>query len=191
VLLLVDPMSSVGHAYVNLLLIQLTILPSIIIHEFAHALVGKWAGLSVLGIWIGRGRTVLQTRLLGFNTEFKLLPIGGFAFFTHSLQRHLRFRYFLTILAGPASNAVVLFIALRFARWDSVDFEHSIQLWLIIILTQGFILLENLLPYRIHSAVGTFCTDGLSLFQLLFTKSPEVMRGGVNDPTRFSVTWTR
>ena len=176
--LLLDPSSEVGQAgrvFVNGFLFPLAIFPSIVLHEFAHAIIGKLAGLSVLKIWIGRGRTYCRANLLGFDTEFKIVPIGGFTFLTHGFEEKLRLRYFLAILAGPLANAVILAVAWQFVSWRKFNLGTSIQFGATIILMQVLILFENLLPYRIRTAVGTLTTDGLSLFQLAVSKSPDVL----------------
>lgn len=170
-----SPASTVGHVFVNLFLIQFVILPSVIVHEFAHAIVGKLCGLTVLRIWIGRGKTIYRPKVFEFDTEFKMIPVGGLTFLTHGLTKRLRFKYFLAILAGPLINAVILAVAWKFVSWRNFSLESSIQLAAFIAFAQMFILVENLLPYRIQTALGRLSTDGLSLFQLLASKSPDVL----------------
>ena len=170
-----SPASTVGHVFVNLFLIQFVILPSVIVHEFAHAIVGKLCGLTVLRIWIGRGKTIYRPKVFEFDTEFKMIPVGGLTFLTHGLTKRLRFKYFLAILAGPLINAVILAVAWKFVSWRNFSLESSIQLAAFIAFAQMFILVDNLLPYRIQTALGRLSTDGLSLFQLLASKSPDVL----------------
>jgi len=148
--------------------------PSTLIHEFAHAIVGKMLGLNVLRIWIGRGKTLWRHSIIGFDTEVKIIPAGGFTFLTHGFKEKLRLRYFLTVLAGPVSNVIILIIASRFTSWKEFNLETSIQIGAIVFVGQAYILVENLLPYRIQSSMGRFCTDGLSLFQLLFQNPRDV-----------------
>jgi hypothetical protein len=170
-----NPLSTVGHVFVNLFLVQLIIFPSTVVHEFAHAIVGKLSGLNVLRIWIGRGKTLYRANIFGFDTEFKMIPFGGFTFLTHDSKDQLRLRYFLAILAGPLVNAVILVAALKFAPWGNFNLETAIQFWPFIVLAQALILIENLLPYRIQTALGQLTTDGLSLFRLLASNSPEFL----------------
>jgi len=195
VFLLLNTSSKVGHVWVNLFLVQFIIIPSTIIHEFAHAIVGKLSGLTVLRIWIGRGKTLYRANLLGFDTEFKMIPIGGLTFLTHGYKEKLRFRYFLAILAGPLTNAIIFLVVWKFAAWRDFNIETSIQLGAFIVLAQALILIENLLPYRIHTALGKLCTDGLSLFQLLASESPDVLhsRLGIHiaNNTTQTQTWTK
>ncbi len=173
--LLSSPASTVGHVFANLFLIQFVILPSVIVHEFAHAVVGKLCGLTVLRIWIGRGKTIYRPKAFGFDTEFKMIPVGGITFLTHGFTKKLRFKYFLAILAGPLINVVILAVAWKFVSWRDFSLENSIQLAAFVAFAQMFILFENLLPYRIQTALGSLSTDGLSLFQLLTSKSPDVL----------------
>ena len=188
-----NPTSTVGHVFVNLFLLQIVVLPSVIIHEFSHAIVGRLSSLTVLRIWIGRGKTICRANLFGFDTEFKMIPFGGLTFLTHGFKDKLRFRYFLAILAGPFINAVILSASWGFVSWRSFSLENSVQLAAFVVLAQIFILVENLLPYRIITALGTLCTDGLSLFQLLLSKSPNVLNSRLRSPTASPVqqTWTR
>lgn len=187
VTLWLNPASTVGHVFVNLFLIQFVILPSVIVHEFAHAIVGKLCGLTVLKIWIGRGKTIYRLKFFGFDTEFKMIPVGGLTFLTHGFKSKLRVRYFLAILAGPFINMVILAVAWKFTSWRNFSLESSIQFAAFVAFAQIFILVENLLPYRIQTALGRLSTDGLSLFQLLLSKSPDVL----NSNLRFSTSTQR
>ena len=187
-----DQTSKVGHVWVNLFLVQLVVLPSIIIHEFAHAIVGQLCSLSVLRIWIGRGKTIFRPRLFGFDTEFKLIPFGGLTFLTHGFTNRLRFRYFLAILAGPLVNALILGLTWKYVSWRNFSLESTIQLPAFVVLAQIFILVENLVPYRLQTALGRLSTDGLSLFQLLFGKSPDVLSSPLRyDANPSETTFTR
>ena len=127
-------------------------------------------------IWIGRGKTLFRWRLFGLETEFKMIPFGGLTFLTHGLRTGLRLRYFVAILAGPAANVLILLVALRFTSWQKTNIETSIAIGPIVFFGQMFVLIENLIPYRIQTALGTLCTDGLSLLQLIVSQSPEVFR---------------
>jgi hypothetical protein len=176
--LLSSPSSEPGHVYVNLFLLQLVLPPSVLVHEYAHAIVGKLAGLNIPRIWIGRGKTFYRAKFLGFDTEFKMVPAGGFTFFTHGHKENLRFRYFLAILAGPLVNAIILAIAWRFISWRGFSLETSLQPAVFIAFAQIVILIENLSPYRIQSALGKLQTDGLSLLELVTSKSPRVLNSG-------------
>jgi len=178
-----NPLSDIGHIFINIFLIALITLPSIIIHEFAHAIVGKLCRLIVIQIWIGWGKSFLQTNILGFHVEFKAIPVGGFTFFTRDYNKRLpRFKYFLAILAGPLSNAIILVAILKFFSPIVFDISKSIQWPIIIIVAQILILFENLLPYEFQTPFGLAYTDGLSLFQLITSKNPECLQ------PRFAVT---
>jgi hypothetical protein len=171
-----NPSSEVGHVYTNIFLIEFVLLPSTIVHEFAHAIVGRLLNLTVTKIWIGRGKTFYQANLLGFRTEFKTIPVGGFTFLAPKEKEKLRLRYFFAIFAGPFANAIILATVWKFVSWKSLDIQSSIQLPAIIFLAQAAILIGNLLPYRIQTAFGLVFTDGLCLIQLLNSKTPECLQ---------------
>jgi hypothetical protein len=177
-----SPASPAGHVFVNLFLIQIVILASVVAHEFAHAIVGRLCGLTVLRIWIGRGKTLYHAKLFGFDTELKMIPFGGLTFLTHGFKANLRSRYFLAILAGPLINAIILCITWRFVSWQNFSFENSIQLAAFIFIAQALLLWESLLPYRIQTALGFLSTDGLSLLELVFSKSPNVLNSRLQFP---------
>jgi len=170
-----NPSSLVGRVFANLLLLQLVLIPSTVVHEFAHAIVGRLSGLTVLRVWIGRGKTFCRANVFGFDTKFKTIPMGGFAFLSHGIETKLRLRYFLAILAGPLSNLIILMCAWNLAAWREFDWGRSIQLRNLIVVVQIMILVENLLPYRIQTAVGRISTDGRTLLQLILSKSPDVL----------------
>lgn len=176
--LALNPSSAAGHVYLNLFLLEVIGIPSIIIHEFAHALVGKAAGLSVPRIWIGRGKTFFRKSIVGFDTEFKVLPFGGFAFLRPKANSNLRVRFFVSVLAGPLANVGILALTLRYLSWKNVNFEESIQFFPIIFASQAFILIENLLPYKVQTGLGTFRTDGLFLLHLLFKRTVDFAGAG-------------
>ena len=98
---------------------------------------------------------------------------------THGLKEKLRWRYFLAIVAGPLTNVLILLVAWKFAVWRDFKMETSIQLGALIVLVQALILIENLLPYRIQTPLGKIPTDGLSLCQLLASKSPDVLHSRI------------
>jgi hypothetical protein len=175
VFLWTDSTSKVGHVWANLFLVQFIILPSVVIHEFAHAIVGRLCGLTVLKIWIGRGKAILRTKFFGFDTEFKIIPVGGLTFLTHGLTNKLRMRYFCTILAGPLINVIILAFAWKYVTWQNFNLENTIQFAAFVAFAQIFILVENLLPYRIQTAFGRLSTDGLSILQLLAGKAPDFL----------------
>jgi hypothetical protein len=178
-----DPVSEVGYGFLNVSLLQLIILPSILIHEFAHGIAARLCGLTVPKIWIGRGKTLVRLKILGFDTEFKIMPVGGFTFLAGGSEKNPRFKYFISIIAGPIANVIILVIAWEFISWKNSSFERSVPWAALIAFTQAVILIENLLPYRIQTALGRISTDGLSLIQLLFSKSPDVLNSRIKVPS--------
>ncbi len=170
------PSSADAHVIVDMLLFAPVIVFSVVAHEFAHAIVGRWVGLKVSAIWIGCGDTFFRARVLGFATEFKRIQIGGLTFFTHDSENKLRIRYFLAVLAGPAVNAVILAIAWHFVSWRYSDIAKSIQFSTIIFLAQAVLLVAVLIPRRTGNANEKGHSDGLNLLELLAFQSPQLLR---------------
>lgn len=172
----IDPSSADAHVIVDMLLFAPVIVFSVVAHEFAHAIVGRWVGLKVSAIWIGCGDTFFRARVLGFATEFKMIPIGGLTFFTHDSEDKLRIRYFLAVLAGPAVNAVILAIAWHFVSWCHSDIAKSVQFATIIFIAQAVLLVPTLIPRQTRNAIGKGRSDGRHLLELLVFQSPELLR---------------
>ncbi len=167
--------SEAGHLLVNLFLLLIFASLAILPHELAHAAVARLAGLRVLEVWIGRGTDVLTTRLFGFALRFKVVPAGGFAFLQHGTEDRVRLRYFLAILAGPLVNLLLAAAAYPLVDWHNWNFERGLCPGHAFVITQLFITVQNLLPYRLQTGYGKVASDGLSLAQLLFSKSPDLL----------------
>jgi hypothetical protein len=85
-----------------------------------------------------------------------------------------------------------MLIAWKLGTWRNFNLETTLQTTALIVFAQSMILLENLLPYRIQTALGTVSTDGHSLWQLLFSKTPDVLhpRWHLANATPIQ-TWTK
>ena len=167
--------SEAGHVLVNIFFLVIFATLAILPHELAHAAVARLAGLRVVEVWIGRGADVLTTRLFGFPLRFKIVPVGGFAFLQHWTQDRVRLRYFLAVLAGPLVNLLLAAAAYPFVDWHDWNFDRRLCPGHAVVITQLLVTLENLLPYRFQTAYGKVASDGLSLAQLLFSRSPDLL----------------
>jgi len=167
--------SEAGHVLVNIFFLLIFATLAILPHELAHAAVARLAGLRVVEVWVGRGADVLTTRLFGFPLRFKIVPVGGFAFLQHWTEDRVRRRYFLAVLAGPLVNLLLAAAAYPFVDWHNWNFERGLCPGHAFVITQLFITVQNLLPYRLQTGYGKVASDGLSLAQLLFSKSPDLL----------------
>ncbi|MCS1408664.1 MAG: Regulator of sigma-E protease RseP [Verrucomicrobia subdivision 3 bacterium] len=79
---------------------------AIIPHEFGHAVAARACGLKVFRIHMGFGRTFLRRPVLGFETEFKVIPLGGSTIALPVTDKFRR-KWFLYVLAGPTANLLL------------------------------------------------------------------------------------
>lgn len=80
----------------------------LLLHEAAHAVVGRACGFRVLGITIGAGRLLLRLRC-GLGTfELRLLPRHGVVRAATGSARFFRLRMLAFLLAGPAMDLLFL-----------------------------------------------------------------------------------
>jgi membrane-associated protease RseP (regulator of RpoE activity) len=165
---------------VNILLFYLFQIITILPHELAHAIVGRQLGLFVTEVSVGRGKKMFSLTMLGFEVTFRVIPLVGVVRFSHIISNQLRWRYFLSVLAGPLMNFILGLTACLFVRWD-FDFINTIAVGQDFVISQAFLLFLNLIPFKFVTSAGTTPSDGYSLFQLLFSKRPEI----IYPPTRF------
>lgn len=169
--------STVGFVFINAALFELLVLVGTLPHELGHAIVGRSVGLLVLEVSVGRGRDILFLPIAGFRVHIRLFPIGGLVMFGHYPNTpNLRRKYLAAAAAGPAINLALALIALPIAFLSPAMFTTGIPVAGLLVCSQLFVALFNLVPCRFLSSRGIMIpSDGLSLFQLLFSQSPEVM----------------
>ena len=100
-----------SFAGVNVALAIFLLVPAAIIHESAHALAVRLLGLRLFRLVLGAGRLLFRFRL-GLPVEVRAIPFEGVTLYGHRSRRLLRLRTFLVALAGPLSNAAMLWLAL-------------------------------------------------------------------------------
>ncbi len=147
-------------------------------HEFAHALIGRWLGLSAKEISIGRGKIVGSFQVLGFILRLRTnLFSGGFVEWHQITLPGARWRYFLMILAAPVANLCLGIIAYSCYSFSS----HSASALLVFAISQFYLAGANLLPFEFQTATGLRRSDGYNLLELMFAKFPALIYA----PTKF------
>jgi membrane-associated protease RseP (regulator of RpoE activity) len=148
--------------------LTLTILP----HELGHAGMARWLGMRVFKIYVGSGKTMFSVRLLGFEVEFRAVPMGGLVLATHRGLEWLRVKQFAFILAGPAVNFVLVAMILPFLDseqlWSFRPMEQGLQFGLVFLYANLAVLVENLWPHDVATGFGSFPSDGKQLFLTFF-----------------------
>jgi Tfp pilus assembly protein PilF len=164
------PKEIIGWVWLNIFVFDIALMLSILPHELGHALTAKWLGWRVFRIFIGHGRTVFKVKLLGFDTEFRILPFGGLVLEAPRDIAHFHAKHFAIVVAGPLANAILM--AASFAAMDgSLSGFGSITRQLLplqmFFIANVLIVIENLWPRQIATVFGKSSSDGKQLLEAL------------------------
>ena len=172
----ISPGSSLGRFYLLLCASFLLLIPLIILHELAHAIVSRLLGFRVYGIHLGAGKVIFSTRFLGLRWYLRPIPLGGATLVAGPEVPFYRGRKFLIHMAGPGVHALLallLVIVLPEMQADSLAYLIiQLSLW-----SNIFLLVVNLFPRKIATSVGIAGTDGWAMLHI-FRKKPEELRKG-------------
>jgi tetratricopeptide (TPR) repeat protein len=158
----------------NLSVVQLFLIFAILPHELGHAIAAKLCGLRVFRICIGTGKKWLSMRILGFETHFLTIPMGGLTQAAHLDFQWFRLKRLTYVLAGPAINLVMAGIVLLFVplrelfSWRS--FQYSVPVGQLFFLTNLVVVIENPFPHNLKTSVGKVPSDGKAIWLTLFLK---------------------
>jgi len=189
--LLFPSLKGVGYLFLNCLLLDLSLLLTVLPHEFGHALAGKLAGFRVFTVIAGSGNTFYKRRLMGFDLELKSMPFGGMTILTPKSDRNFKLKYAFCIFAGPLVNLLVvlmLFLTMPRPIWPHGNFgqfqENPFVIFLgqrlmplqMILAANIWVLAWNLWPRHINSIAGRIANDGLTLLKIPFMKRERIAR---------------
>jgi len=178
VLVLTVPDRISGWLLLNLFFFQVFLIASILPHEFGHALVARWLGFRVFKVYVGFGKTLFTRNLFGFQTEFRAIPLGGFALATPTDARLFRLKQLAFIFAGPLANLLLCAVALLFVPlhqlWDFGLLGQTLSPGQVFLYANLFILVQNLWPHTFNTPIGKLASDGKLLWQTLFAKTDMV-----------------
>lgn len=170
---LIQPNSGAAVFIIQIALAVFSIIPLIFIHELAHALVARWMGLRVFGVFIGMGKVLWTGKFLGTNWTIHAVPVGGItAVGTRSLPL-IRWRLFLIYLAGPASHAILMilfyFLAQTLPSFTLAHYTADALTW-----SNFLLLLINLYPHKVFAMSDMRGTDGWHLLHAPFLSEKEL-----------------
>lgn len=104
--------------YVLLALVMLGVI--VTVHEFGHYLMGRLCGIPIIEFAVGFGPRLFGWERKGIKYSIRAVPLGGYCAFVGEDQQHDDpramsnqpvWKRFLTVLAGPAMNFLLAFIA--------------------------------------------------------------------------------
>ena len=108
---------------INLLYIVIAILLLcfiILFHELGHYIAGRLCGIGIVEFAIGFGPKIAHWERKGIQYSIRALPLGGFCQFVgedeanaapNAMNRQPVWKRLITVLAGPAMNLVLAFLA--------------------------------------------------------------------------------
>ena len=95
-------------------------------HEFGHYIVGRLTGMAILEFSVGFGPKIFGFRRGEIDYSLRAIPLGGYCAFLgedeenpdpRAMRNMPVWKRFLTILAGPAMNFVLAFLAAVILIW--------------------------------------------------------------------------
>jgi predicted DCC family thiol-disulfide oxidoreductase YuxK len=134
------------------------------LHELGHALVAKLVGLDVAAIELGFGKRIWKRQIGETLLVLRLWPLSGRTYFGTRGRSLVRLRAWLTILAGPATNVVLILPAAFW--WRPLTDLAGVPLTMLWVLMNVAIVIANLIPRRVVSAGRLQRTDGLALIEI-------------------------
>ena len=138
----------------------------LIIHEFGHALMARALGWRVELVSIGSGRLVFTKRILGMKTEFRAIPLSGFAVPRPTDLIQPQFKNFLIYAAGPGIELALVAAVWLLLGQALLQKQPSITLILIqsFCIAATFGALVNLVPLPFNTDDGKKAwSDGLGM----------------------------
>lgn len=130
--------------------------PSIFFHECGHALAAIAVGSRVRRFAVGEGEVLWRARIGGVETLVGLVPSSGMVGI--EWVRCSRLKFLFVILAGPAANALLAYVAFRLL-WAT---ELGVLLFMLLIF-EAFTICINLAPRTVSIDGVGYPSDGLLL----------------------------
>jgi len=143
------------------ILVPLLLLPSVVVHELAHAATATALEFDVARIELGIGPVRFERRFLGYVWKVRRYLGGGAVHIVPTAWRDLKRRVLLVIAAGPAGNfllAAAAFAVLATSYYEDPFLEPAPLTILLYI--NGALVIGNLLPFT--TAMGQQ-SDGKTL----------------------------
>ncbi len=159
-----------GAVLANAALCALFAVVFLVVHELAHAAVGRLVGLRVRRVQIGIGRPQWRRRIGGAVVLICTLPVNGVTLLVPRDGRVGRWRYLAAIAAGPAVHVAVIA-----ALWPTVGapggplvaFHRHVDPMTALMLANVLLAFTNLNPV----SRGANQTDGRKLLTMPFAPS--------------------
>jgi peptidase M50-like protein len=124
------------------------------IHEAGHALMGRLVEFRIFELQVGTGPRLAAFHLLGTRLELRTVPLCGFTAWAPTRPDDYGGRLFLAVAAGPLVNLVGAAVGTAFL---------PSPLAALVVATNGWLVLRNLVPHRASLPAGAGANDGAVL----------------------------
>jgi tetratricopeptide (TPR) repeat protein len=169
-----DPRLSIQPRALALNMVAFPILMylSIVPHELGHAIGATIARLDVLLINLGQGRRVASAKLGNVLVVLRAYPTAGWVVLATASVKYWRFRWILSIAAGPAATALLILISGHMVGGAShlleIDrFGRHFAPWQMLALANLLLLLNSLFGPKVRTELGLSPCDGRQIISLL------------------------
>jgi tetratricopeptide (TPR) repeat protein len=153
----------------NISVFQLFILGSTVLHELGHAIAGRFVGIRVFSIQIGKGRVVYEFLFGGIRWRIHAIAFGGVTYGIPFAAHFFRLKEFIYVLGGTITNAIILFVSIKLLPLDetfkATVFNGFVPM-LVLALSNFLLLIFSLWPHMANSVVGKIPNDGLLLWKI-------------------------
>lgn len=152
----------------------------LMIHEFGHVAMAKLAGMKVLSVRLGYGKRLLQSEILGIPIIVNAIPLIGLTYAITGGGGHVRLRYWLYSLGGPATHAVFLAIVYVISPQSFYPGYFFPTVTSQIAPLEAFVFANlllfaiNIFPRSIKAPIGKFYSDGYTLLTIPFRSAKTI-----------------
>jgi hypothetical protein len=168
-LIFYPPTNGIGLLFLAVAAFQLFFLASTILHELGHVIAGKLVGMRVFGIEIGKGPTVYNFHFAGIRWQMHVIAFGGVTYSAPNNPQSFKLKKFLTVLGGPLTNAILLYVSIEFLSLDGLfrsTVLYGFAPMVLLALSNGLLLIFSLWPRTVNTIVGKRPNDGLNLWKV-------------------------
>jgi hypothetical protein len=138
----------------------------VVLHELGHFLSARLLKLEAYLVTLGEGPEMWRGKIVGVPVHMRGWPTSGMTYIGSGSLRFLRLRVWLTVLMGPATNILLLLVAIAF--WEPVVRLVSVNVATLWVLFNALVALISLVPFRSRQLGRTVRSDGLQLLLVPF-----------------------
>lgn len=152
----------------------------LLIHELGHVAMARVAGMKVLSVRLGYGRRLTRSDIFGIPIMVNAIPLIGLTMAITQGGGHIRLRYWLYSLGGPATHAIFLAIVYFVSPQSFYPGYFFPKVTSQVAPLESFLFANlllfvvNVFPRSIKAPIGRFYTDGYTLLTMPFRSAQTI-----------------